>query len=227
MMEVYTIDIRSWTASFRYPNLISGMQPTLEVPPLSTVLGLMNAAAGNYLEHTKLTIGYYFEYASKATDLETIYMIELESKKKTPTNNAKSNVIKREFLFDTFLRLYVVEERLANYFKKPFYPLLLGRMNDLASVDINSISKRELQPLENADKIKGQIVPFNNNYLPGTIQALPKYFSNTLPRQNLGTEAYTVINHHAKIQSNLSAYRDDINGKEVDIYLHKLDFENL
>ncbi len=224
-MEVYTIDIRSWTASFRYPNLISGIQPTLEVPPLSTVLGLMNAAAGNYLEHTKLRIGYYFEYASKATDLETIYMID--SNKGRPTNIAKSNVIKREFLFDTFLRLYMVEERLAYYFKTPFYPLLLGRMNDLASVDINSISKKELQPLENADKIKGQIVPFNNNYLPGTIQALPKYFSNTLPRQNLGTEAYTIINYQAKIQSNLLAYRDEINGKEVDIYLHQLDFENI
>ncbi len=224
-MEVYSIDIRSWTASFRYPNLISGIQPTLEVPPLSTVLGLMNAAAGNYLAHTKLIIGYYFEYSSKATDLETIYMID--SNKGRPTNNAKSNVIKREFLFDTFLRMYVVEERLVDYFKRPFYPLLLGRMNDLASVDINSINKRELQPLENADKIKGQIIPFNNNYLPGTIQALPKYFSNSLPRQNLGTEAYTIINYQAKIQSNLPAYRDQINGKEVDIYLHQLDFENL
>src|ERR1051325_2569432 len=104
-MEVYTVDIRSWTASFRYPNLISGIQPTLEVPPLSTVLGMINAAAGNYLEYPKLTIGYYFEYAAKATDLETIYMID--SNKGRPTNNAKSNVIKREFLFDTFLRIYV------------------------------------------------------------------------------------------------------------------------
>lgn len=224
-MEVYTVDIRSWTASFRYPNLISGIQPTLEVPPLSTVLGLINAAAGNYLEHTKLTIGYYFEYAAKSTDLETIYMID--SNKGKPTNNAKSNVIKREFLFDTFLRLYVTEERLANYFKAPFYPLLLGRMNDLASADINSINKKQLQPVENADKIRGQIVPFNNNYLPGTIQALPKYFSNSSPRQNLGTEAYSVINHQAKVQSSLLAYRDEITGKEVDIYFHQLNFENI
>lgn len=224
-MEVYTVDIRSWTASFRYPNLISGIQPTLEVPPLSTVLGLINAAAGNYLEHTKLTIGYYFEYASKVTDLETIYMID--SNKGKPTNNAKSNVIKREFLFDTFLRLYLTEERLANYFKVPFYPLLLGRMNDLASADINSINKKEVQPVENADKIRGQIVPFNNNYLPGTVQALPKYFSNSLPRQNLGTEAYSVISHQAKVQSSLLAYRDEINGKAVDIYFHQLNFENI
>ncbi|MCC6287453.1 MAG: type I-B CRISPR-associated protein Cas5 [Chitinophagaceae bacterium] len=224
-MEVFSIDIRSWTASFRYPNLISGIQPTLEVPPLSTILGLINSAAGNYIEHKKLTIGYYFEFGAKATDLETIYMID--SKNGLPTNNAKSNVIKREFLFDTFLRLYIVDEELVNYLREPFYPLLLGRMNDLASVNIRSIEKKRLQPIENADKIRGQIIPFNNYFLPGTIQALPKYFSNSIPRQNLGTEAYSVINYQAKIQSNLTAYRDVVNGKEIDIFLHQLDFENL
>lgn len=224
-MEVYTVDILSWTASFRYPNLISGIQPTLEVPPLSTVLGLMNAAVGYYLEHGKLTIGYYFEYGAKATDLETIYMID--SNKGKPTNNAKSNVIKREFLFDNFLRLYFLDENLANFFRRPFYPLLLGRMNDLAFADMKSIHKKQLQPVQNATKIKGQIVPFSNNFLPGTIQALPKYFSNTIPRQNIGTEAYSIINHQAKIQSNLSAYTDEVNGKEVDIYFHHLDFKNV
>jgi CRISPR-associated protein Cas5t len=91
-MEVYTADIISWTASFRYPNLISGIQPTLEVPPLSTILGLINAAAGRYLEHKKLTIGYYFEFQNKAIDLETIYMIDSNNGKST--NYAKSNVIR-------------------------------------------------------------------------------------------------------------------------------------
>ena len=44
-MRIYRIEITSWTASFRYPNIISGYQPTLCVPPLSTVLGLINACA--------------------------------------------------------------------------------------------------------------------------------------------------------------------------------------
>ena len=58
-MEVFKIEITSWTSSFRYPNLISGFQPTLEVPPLSTILGLINAAAGDYVEFQNLEIGYY------------------------------------------------------------------------------------------------------------------------------------------------------------------------
>jgi CRISPR-associated protein Cas5t len=64
-MEVYRIKLSSWTASFRYPNLISGYQPTLDVPPISTVLGLINAAAGKYVEYSPLLLGYYFEMEQK------------------------------------------------------------------------------------------------------------------------------------------------------------------
>lgn len=222
-MELYTIDIRSWTASFRYPNLISGIQPTLEVPPISTVLGLINAAAGHYIKHKNLVIGYYFEFHGKAMDLETIYMID--TKKGKPNNSAKSNVIKREFLFDNLLRIYTVDEAIVNYLKSPVYPLVLGRMNDLATVDVPGIQKKELQGIENADRIKGQIIPFKDNHLPGVVQALPKYFSNTIPRQNIGTEPYSVISHGNNTKSNLKAYRDVSDGREIDIYLHRLDFE--
>lgn len=221
-MEVYSIDITSWTASFRYPNLISGIQPSLEVPPISTVLGLINAAAGRYLKHTDLTLGYYFRYAAKATDLETIYMID--SNKGRPTNNAKSNIIRREFLFENFLRIYTVDPRIAAYFQSPVYPLVLGRMNDLASVANSKICKKEVLPVTNADRIKGQIIPFQGNFLPGTIQALPKYFTDTIPRRNIGTEAFSILNHRSKVESRLSAFRDDVNGEEVDIYLHSLTF---
>lgn len=224
-MELYAIDIRSWTASFRYPNLISGIQPTLEVPPLSTVLGLINAAAGYYINYKELSIGYYFEYQGKEMDLETIYMIDTNKGK--PNNMAKSNVIKREFLFENLLRIYTTDEAIVNYLRYPVYPLVLGRMNDLASVDVTGIHKKELLEIENADKIRGQIIPFTNNHLPGIIQALPKYFSDTIPRQNIGTESYSILNHHSKVKSNLKAYRDVVGKNEVDIYMHHLNFENM
>ncbi len=224
-MELYAVDIRSWTTSFRYPNLISGIQPTLEVPPLSTILGLINAAAGYYINHKELSIGYYFEYQGKEMDLETIYMIDTNKGK--PNNMAKSNVIKREFLFENLLRIYTTDETIVNYLRFPVYPLVLGRMNDLASVDVTGIHKRELQEIENADKIRGQIIPFTNNHLPGVIQALPKYFSDTIPRQNIGTESYSILNHHSKVKSNLKAYRDVVGKNEVDIYMHHLNFENM
>ena len=71
-MKVYRIKISSWTSSFRYPNIISGFQPTLLVPPISTVLGILNACAGKYIIHNELLLGYYFEYGGKSVDLETI-----------------------------------------------------------------------------------------------------------------------------------------------------------
>lgn len=222
-MEVYAIDVRSWTASFRYPNLISGVQPTLEVPPISTVLGLINAAAGRYIDHQKIRIGYYLEYAAKATDLETLYMVQ--SRNGDPSNNAKANVIKREFLFDVFLRIYVEDEAMARYFENPVYPLVLGRMNDLAYADARRLkNKISLVPVENADRVRGQIVPFTGNHLPGVIQALPKYFTNTIPRRNLGTEPYSVLGCRSDVRAGIRAFRDIVNGRELDVFFHDIDF---
>lgn len=222
-MKVFKIDITAWTSSFRYPNLVSGFQPTLEVPPISTVLGLINAAAGKYIKHNNLKIGYYFDFEAKQVDLETIYQIEAHDKG-YPKNTAKSNILNREFLFNSHLILYLDDEDLVNYFRLPVYPLLLGRSNDLAT--INSIEKVELKEVQNARKIKGQIVPFLENYLPGLIQPLPKYFSDTIPRNNIGTEAYSVISYNsADGQTNLTAYIDyPKQEKEIHIYFHELDF---
>lgn len=223
-MEVFKIDITSWTASFRYPNLISGMQPTLEVPPISTILGLINAAAGFYVPHKDLILGYYFEYEMEGEDLETIYQIG--SKNGKPINEAKSNVIVRKFLYNNFLRLYITDAAMATYFAQPYYPLLLGRMNDLASV-IQISEKDKLQEVEFATKIRGQIIPFIH-HLPGQLQALPQYFSDEFPRKNLGTEPYSVISCNAKtFASDIPAYRDTLpNGKEIDVYFHHLKFKD-
>ncbi|MBL7818850.1 MAG: type I-B CRISPR-associated protein Cas5 [Saprospiraceae bacterium] len=220
--SVFTIDITSWTASFRYPNIISGFQPTLEVPPLSTILGLVNAAAGQYLQHEKLELAYYFQFEGKAVDLETIYQIE--SNKGKPTNNAKSNVVRREFLFDNFLRIYTDSEKLVEYFRKPFFPLVLGRMNDLATVE--KIAEIELSDPKTGSQISGQIVPLNGNFLAGTVQALPVYFTDEIPRNNLGTKPYSIISCKTPTNSNTTKVVHDasIGKKGVDIYFHSLDF---
>jgi CRISPR-associated protein Cas5t len=223
-MEVYKIDITSWTASFRYPNLISGVQPTLEVPPISTVLGLINAAAGSYLQHRDLKLGYYFEYEAEAEDLETIYQIS--SKDGKPTNNAKSNIIYRKFLFNNFLRIYTSEKRIVEYLSQPYFPIVLGRMNDLATVETIS-AKETLAEIQGATEIRGQIIPFHF-HLPGQIQALPQYFTNEFPRKNIGTEPFSIIGHKSKtLRTNVNAYRDVLpSGKTVDIYFHQLNFAN-
>lgn len=223
-MKLYRIQLSSWTASFRYPNLISGYQPTLDVPPISTVLGLINAAAGKYIEHSYLRLGYYFEYEAKATDLETIYQVELKVTKtgNYPSNITKANVIKREFLYNCKLYIYLEDEEIVDYLRTPYYPLVLGRSSDLVS--INSIEKVELTENTSPENVIGQVIPFLGNYLPGVIQALPKYFTNTIPRNNIGTEPYSIIScKSGKIQNaQIKTYTDAINENEVDIYFHEL-----
>ena len=224
-MEVTRIKITSWTSSFRYPNLISAFQPTLEVPPLSTILGLINAAAGSYQYYKQLTIGYYFEYKIKATDLETIYQVELHKTQNYPLSDVKSNVINREFLYDCSLYLYILDEQITGYFQNPFYQLLLGRSNDLATIE--KIEKVILYKVENAKRIKGQIVPFIGNYMAGDIQPLPKYFTDTIPRNNIGTEPYSLISFKSGDNSSaLTAYSDTVNDKPIDIYFHEFTYEN-
>ena len=224
-MEVYKIDITSWTASFRYPNLISGVQPTLEVPPISTVLGLINAAAGFYIEHKNLQIAYYFKYEMEGEDLETIYQISGKDGK--PTNEAKSNIIIRKFLFNNFLRIYTSDEKIASYFSNPYYPLVLGRMNDLATVINVSSEKEKLQKVSAAQKISGQIIPFEY-YLPGQIQALPQYFSNELPRKNIGTKPFSIVSHKSNVGGNIEVYQDKLpGGKEIEVFFHQINLDEI
>ncbi|MCK9269422.1 MAG: type I-B CRISPR-associated protein Cas5b [Bacteroidales bacterium] len=218
-MRAFRIKINSWTSSFRYPNLISGFQPTLEVPPVSTVMGLINAASGKYLENRQIELGYYFDFKTKAIDLETIYQIKINNKN-YPDNSVKSNVIQREFLYGCQLFLYLVDEELVSCFRKPAYQILLGRSGDLAGIE--SIKEIELLEVQNAS-FGGQLVPFNENYLPGQIQALPKYFSNTIPRKNMGTEPYSVISYNNPVNSQLTGFRSALNEFDSDIFFHKFE----
>ena len=234
-MEVFKIEITSWTASFRYPNIISGVQPTLKVPPLSTVLGLLNAAAGKYLIHKKLSLGYHFEYEALGEDLETIYQFSAIDKiikgvkKKAKdsygnyqvSNKVKSNVLKREFLFNNRLCIYFTDEEFANYFRKPHYQILLGRSSDLATV--GNISKITLEDNNEESSISGQIIPLSGHFLPGQIQALPQYFSNTIPRENLGTQPYSVIDCDTDVETNVNTYYDKEEKRAI--YFHQLIFD--
>lgn len=226
-MKVHRVRLSSWTASFRYPNLISGHQPTLEVPPISTVLGLINAAAGRYLEYKNLFLGYYFDFEAKTTDLETIYQIELKEDRqgKYPSNISKSNVIRREFLYNCRLYIYLKDKELVDFLRKPYYSLVLGRSGDLVSVD-EVLFDIELLENNHSSNVKGQIIPLEGNFMPGEIQALPKYFTNTIPRKNLGTEAFSIVSCNSINLGleNRTLYTDTIDGQEIDIYMHKLNF---
>ena len=183
-MKYLRILIEGWTASFRYPAFISGFQPTLSVPPLSTIYGLLSAAKGELVTPDETNVGFVFDYDAKAVDLETIY--ELKGLK-----GNKSNVAKREFLFNPSLYLYIDNLEFKKYFKNPAYPILLGRSSDLAS--ISEIKEIEMEKKNNV-KLGKTILPFGIEGAFGIIQALPTHFSNSIPRKAIGTKPYLLMN---------------------------------
>ncbi|MBC8525741.1 MAG: type I-B CRISPR-associated protein Cas5 [Candidatus Cloacimonetes bacterium] len=199
-MKVYRIHLTSWTASFRYPNMISGYQPTLTTPPLSTINGLISAAKGDYFVASKEKIGYVLQYKAKTTDLETIYQMGQR------LTQIKSNVIQREFLSDVDLYLYTDSAEITECFKFPVYQLLLGRSGDLATV--KSITEIEITEKEKLSDLKGTIIPFKKYKLAAPMQALPTSFSNTIPRRNYGTQPYFILDWNYR-------QRDEIKAKGI------------
>jgi CRISPR-associated protein Cas5t len=188
-MKAYRVSLTSWTASFRYPNLISGYQPSLVVPPLSTIYGLISAAAGDYVSARDAAVGYVFRFRAQTIELETIYQFNAKSSPLT----TKSNVIRRQVLFDNSLWLYVTEPRIAEAFRNPHFQLLLGRSSDLASVD--GVDEVELSEREELTALKGTAVPMGTVPLGVPIQALPISFTNEIPRKNLGTRPFFLLEY--------------------------------
>jgi CRISPR-associated protein Cas5t len=196
--------------------MISKYQPTLRVPPLSTINGLISSAKGSIFGWTDEKIGYVFFYETCTTDLETIYQIPIDKKNKPLNTEIKSNVINREFLSDFKLFLYTNSEEITGYFKEPAFQLLLGRSGDLANVQ--EIKELDVAEKETLDKITGTIIPFSRHKVAGAMQALPVSFSDEIPRRNIGTQPYSIIDQDSEVRIVGKGFRDDYAGKKWDVY---------
>jgi CRISPR-associated protein Cas5t len=167
-MEVLRIKITGVVSSFRNPFFVSGAQPTLEVPPPSTILGIISAVVGRIVKPDEMSFGYVFLYKDKGEDLELIYELSLKERFK-----AKSNVIRRDFLTFPELYLYVTNVEYEGYFRKPYFPILLGRTQELAKIEkIEKVTLVKKSPV----RFGKTIVPIDFKGVSGAIVALPLYF---------------------------------------------------
>ena len=206
-MKVIRVHITGWVSSFRNPLFISGFQPTLPLPPLSALYGLLTAAKGDWVTPHDAAIGFVFQSKGKAVDLETVY--EFGGKL-----DAKSNINRREFLVQPELYLYTPEMWLREAFERPRYPLLMGRSSDLATV--KSIDEVELQS-KSKTTYHNTILPFPDSQLHGQIQALPTHFTADIPRRQCGTRAFCLITEEIKYSGDVLHDAD----KNWGVYLHK------
>lgn len=207
-MKVFRVHIRGWTASFRYPVFVTGFQPTLPIPPLSTIYGLISAAKGCLVTPADAAVGYVFKSSGKAVDLETIYEL-------AETLKAKSNVCRRELLFEPNLYLYFDDYAIAATFEKPYYPLLIGRSTELAMVE-------EIKEIELEERIGvplgGTVIPFPLEGIFGPLQALPTHFTDEIPRKTVGTRPFYMVDSFISYDKRPMPYDKE---KNWGIWFHK------
>lgn len=121
-LRVVKVVLAGAVTSFRYPHFVQGVQPTYEMPPPSTLYGLICAVTGTFEPPEAFEFGVHFTYEAKFRDLEHVHL-------DVPYRMA--NPFQRELLFNPVLTLYLAPESYAGAFEQPRYPLALGRSQDL------------------------------------------------------------------------------------------------
>jgi CRISPR-associated protein Cas5t len=131
-ISVVRVEIGGTVTSFRYPHFVQGVQPTYEMPPPSTIYGLICAVTGQFEPPEQFEFGVHFTYEGKFRDLEHVHL-------SIPYRQA--NPFQRELLFNPRLTLYLAPEKYGKAFQYPYYPLALGRSQDLMTcLDIQPVT---------------------------------------------------------------------------------------
>lgn len=141
-------------ASFRYPYYLVGRQPSYLLPPLSTIIGLLQAAYGGPFPTQGLRLGYLFHAEAEASyDLEKLWFLkkrEKESKRASPIEEFTSNVFQRELRVDVTLELFLAGEeqtlrRWEAVLRAPHFWVTLGRSQELVSLEV--VERQPCEPL--------------------------------------------------------------------------------
>ena len=192
-MKLLRVHLRGWTASFRYPGFSVAVHPTLPLPPLSTLYGLVSAAKGEPVTPKDCALGFVFNSSGEAVDLEMTYEL-------SGILGAGTNVVKRHLLYEPELWLYLSDLSLAQSFRRPRYSLLLGRSTELMQV----VDVREVELQEQCGARLGRtLVPFPQSQLSGILQALPTHFTQDFPRKAVGVRPWMLLGDWQKFPESL------------------------
>ncbi len=159
--QVLKIIAEGITTSFRYPHFMQGMHPTFEMPPPATIYGHICSALGEWVPPEGIEFAYRFTCAGMFDDIEHIHLVAPSSGKLPGSAFPKVlegavNPFKRGILFKPRLELYLNKPEWEKAFRSPYYPVILGRSQDLFTY--NSISVIEI--------IKDTKAYFENTLLP-------------------------------------------------------------
>lgn len=183
MLEAIRIVLTAYTASFRVPHFV-GYQLTLPVPPLSTIYGLISTAAGRWVTPEDVEwLAYRCEYEGKGMDTEAIWTVERNKPGNLPRFETR-NIVQREFLTLPCLTLYL-PSKWGETFRRPRYPLLLGRTQDVATVEEAELTN--LEPVS-AGEVGGVLLPYElvaRGRVSAWLQNLPVAFTDESRRRHI------------------------------------------
>ncbi|EFC81106.1 CRISPR-associated protein Cas5 [Parafrankia sp. EUN1f] len=158
--------------SFRNP-LYSSVALCLPCPPPATVGGLLAAVAGGW-EEVDPGLRFAMAFTAEATgiDLETFHPLEQQGKRTDPVPR------ERHFLAGAKLTIWLVDdvELWRARFRRPVWPLRLGRSQDLATARTTTVTLRRGQ-----GRVGGALLPAD---IPsgGTLLQLPTAISRDRSR---------------------------------------------
>ncbi len=150
-MQVLKITLEGLTTSFRYPHLMQEAQPSYPMPPPATIYGHICSALGEWVAPAGIAFAYHFTSQGGVTDYEHIHVLSASSGKLPGTTLPKVqegnvNLFKRELLFQPRLTLYLNRPEWYEAFRAPYYPVVLGRSQDLCSYTQIELVTLEEQP---------------------------------------------------------------------------------
>lgn len=200
-MQIVRVTIRAEITSFRHPFFVTGRQPTSDMPPPSTIYGHCASALGDWPNQSEFFFGIHFVYCSRGLDLEHQHIAEALSPRTfthvpTPKGNERATTsitvqpVSRDFLFGVTMTLYLSPE-IGHAFRRPVYPVVLGRSQDLA--EIMSVEDITLERAARA-RVEHTLLPFSvRPYLGfGSTVLLSRYISPP-PERYAYFERYIVL----------------------------------
>ena len=194
-----------------------GYQITSRVPPISTIIGIISAAAGYDISQDELSwLAYRFEYSVVETDLETIIAYTQDGGSYSPKFKGINTVpINREFMYMPHLVLYLPKDSFGAAFFKPCYQLCLGRSQDVATVE----SIKEVQLRKSLDtSVKGILLPFPvSDDAPKSMIYLPVFMSDSIPRTPKVVKIFHIGDECQRIK-NVSVYKEESEEFAVSIF---------
>lgn len=228
---MYRVKLRSKTGYFRNDLTITGIQETYDCPPLSTIYGIISSAAGEKIDN--IDVGYVFNYKYKVEDFELMITEGAGDKSKYKQIKEKDYIdrhdilqgcfasapVLRQILFDCTLYIYINDINIANYFKQPYYTMLMGRSEDICTVE--EVKEIELTKKQNITAGK-TIIPLNDSSeeIYGKIASLPIRITYDIPRRLMNTDIYIITKDFINIKNNNYTFLYD-NEIKLGIYIHK------